>query len=189
MDQWIREYKIPFLLAVVSVGIIIICVVLIIKSTQTTTPIVFSEEASVAGVLSGSIQIDIEGAVENPGVYTLAVGSRVEDAIVAAGGMSGEADAEVFAKTINRAAKVVDGGKLYIPKIGEKSTTLETSYNDSLVNINSASESQLEALPGVGPVTAQKIIAGRPYQTLDELVAKKALGQSLFEKVKSQLAL
>lgn len=186
--HFISLYKIPLLLATVSVGIISICVILLVKSVQITTPIVFSEEASVAGALSNSIHIDIEGAVISPGVYELPGGSRVEDAIVAAGGLSGQADQEALAKTINRAAKVVDGAKLYIPKTGE-STTVVTSYNNSLTNINSSSQSELETLPGVGPVTAQKIIASRPYQTLDELVSKKAMGQSLFEKIKSQLAL
>jgi competence protein ComEA len=130
--------------------------------------------------------------VVNPGVYELPGRSRVEDAIVAAGGLTSEADEERIALTLNRAANLVDGAKLYIPKTGE-STAPVTSYNlesqSPLVHINFASQSELEALPGVGPVTAQKIIAGRPYQTLDELVSKKAVGQSLFEKIKPQLAL
>lgn len=168
--------------------------ILLVRSVQTTTPIVFSDEASVAGVLSGTIQIDIEGAVVNPGVYELPAGSRVENAIVTAGGLSEEADEELLAKTVNRAAKVVDGGKIYIPIKGESSTLYDVSGNSSgslerLVNINSASQSELEALPGVGPVTAGKIIFNRPYQTLEELISKKAVGQSLFEKIKPQLAL
>ena len=188
--KFLQTYKIPILLGVSSIALIILSVILLVKSTQTASPIVFSEEASVAGILSSSIHIDIEGAVINPGVYTLPAGSRVEDAIVAAGGLTGEADEERIALTLNRAAKLVDGAKLYVPKTGEE---IQTSHNleslSPLININLASQSELEALPGVGPVTAQKIISGRPYQILDELVSKKAVGQSLFEKIKPQLAL
>lgn len=189
-----QTYKIPILLGISSIVLIAISLILLVKSVQITTPIVFSEEASVAGILSSTIHIDIEGAVVNPGLYELPGRSRVEDAIVAAGGLTGEADEERIALTLNRAAKLVDGGKIYIPIKGESSTLYDVSVNSSgslerLVNINFASQSELEALPGVGPVTAQKIIAGRPYQTLDELVAKKAVGQSLFEKIKPQLAL
>lgn len=188
--KFLQTYKIPILLGVSSIALIILSVILLVKSTQTASPIVFSEEASVAGILSSSIHIDIEGAVINPGVYTLPAGSRVEDAIVAAGGLTGEADEERIALMLNRAAKLVDGAKLYVPKTGEE---IQTSHNleslSPLININLASQSELEALPGVGPVTAQKIISGRPYQILDELVSKKAVGQSLFEKIKPQLAL
>lgn len=194
----IQTYKVPIILGVFSIGLISISLILLVRSIQITTPIIFSEEASVAGVLSGNLQIDIEGAVVNAGVYELSSGSRVEDAIAAAGGLSDEADLEKIAATINRAAKLVDGGKLYIPKMGETTTSYnseslsrrdDTSYNDSLININSSSQSQLEALPGVGPVTAKKIIDNRPYQTLEELLSKKAVGQALFEKIKNQLAL
>ncbi|MBI2404837.1 helix-hairpin-helix domain-containing protein [Candidatus Gottesmanbacteria bacterium] len=64
----------------------------------------------------------------------------------------------------------------------------ETSQNGS-VNINTASQNELESLPGVGPVTAKKIIDNRPYQTLEELVSKKAVGNALFEKIKGSLSL
>jgi competence protein ComEA len=55
------------------------------------------------------------------------------------------------------------------------------------VNINQATEEELDALPGVGPVTAQKIISNRPYQSVDDLVSKKAVGQSVFSKIKDQV--
>jgi len=185
----VQTYKIPIILGVCSIGLIALSLILLVKSTQTTSPIVFSEEASVAGIVSGTIHIDIEGAIVNPGVYQLPGDSRVEDAIVAAGGLSDKADAEKIAGAINRAAKVVDGAKLYIPKTGDTSLSGWNPANDNFVSINAASQSELETLAGIGPVTAQKIIAGRPYQTLEELVAKKAVGQSVFEKIKNQLAL
>ncbi|MBI2420982.1 MAG: helix-hairpin-helix domain-containing protein, partial [Candidatus Levybacteria bacterium] len=94
-------------------------------------------------------------------------------------------------KNINLASKVTDGMKIYIPRVGESlssgvNTTI--SSGSSLVGINSAGQAELEALPGIGPVTAGKIIAGRPYSSIDDLVAKKAVSQSVFEKIKDQIS-
>ncbi len=186
----VRAYKIPLLLAAGSFSLIVFSLVLLVKSIQTTTPIRFSEDEATAGSALGAstVAVDVEGAVNHPGVYILPEGSRVEDAIKESGGLSAEADLAVLAKTINRAAKVVDGGKVYIPVLS--SSPLSTlSPLSNLVSINSATESELEALPGVGPVTAQKIIENRPYQTLEELVAKKAIGAALFEKIKNKVSL
>jgi competence protein ComEA len=93
--------------------------------------------------------------------------------------------------------KVADGMKVYIPVIGETSHNLGTvvatpgtsSQNGVFVSVNMASKDQLDSLAGVGPVTAQKIIDNRPYQTLEDLVTKKAIGPSLFEKLKNSLSL
>lgn len=57
----------------------------------------------------------------------------------------------------------------------------------NLVDVNSATQKELEDLPGIGPVTAGKIIAGRPYQSVEELLVKKAVGRALYEKINSQL--
>jgi competence protein ComEA len=180
-----RTYKIPILLGGISVIAIILSLVLLFTSSQATEPITFSsEEASTSAVLI----VDVEGAVMHPGVYTLPGGARVEDAITAAGGLESDADSELFAKTFNRAAKLVDGGKIYIPTMGSDPLKGQTPFT-SLISVNSGTEAELDSLPGIGPVTAQKIIANRPYQTLEELVAKKAVGTALFEKIKDQLSL
>lgn len=198
----LRSYTWPIALGAVSLLCITISLVLLVRSIQTTNPIEFSndKETSGTGVLSaGIVKVDIEGAVVSPGLYGLPEGSRVEDAIAAAGGLTANVDEIVFVKTVNRAAKIIDGAKLYIPKINEAGNS--TSHNpysivatsvpsrNGIVSINTASQSELELLSGVGPVTAQKIISGRPYQTLEELVAKKAIGASLLEKLRNQLAL
>ena len=185
----LRTYKIPLLLGGVSVIAIVISIVLLVQSAQTTTPIEFSSdrvEASSAATLT----VDVEGAVINPGVYMLSAGSRVEDAIVAAGGLAADADEELFAKTMNRAQKMTDGAKVYIPEIGTDQTShnISTTQNE-LVSVNYATLAQLDVLSGVGPVTAQKIVDNRPYQTLDELVTKKAISASLYDKLKNSLSL
>jgi competence protein ComEA len=191
VEAILRNYKIPILLGGISVFAIVVSIVLLVKSTQTTEPIRFSsEEASGSALGAATITVDVEGAVLRPGVYMLPGGARVEDAITAAGGLGSGVDEELFAKTINRAAKITDGTKLYIPKVGVDQTSHTVSdTQNGLISVNFATAAQLDVLPGVGPVTAQKIIDNRPYQTLDELVTKKAIGASLYEKLKNNLSL
>ncbi|HLD24503.1 MAG TPA: ComEA family DNA-binding protein [Patescibacteria group bacterium] len=198
LKKIVDVYRLPILLGGVSFLFIALSLTIFIKSYQRVAPITFSsdtEQSSVAGEIAPTqITVDIEGAVVNPGVYELAVGSRVDDGIEAAGGFTKDADTEAISRSMNRAAKLSDGAKLYIPRVGETETSSVSSPSSpsslsTLININSASQSELEALSGVGPVTAGKIIGGRPYMRLEELVEKKAMSQSLFEKLKSQLVL
>lgn len=199
-----KTYKIPLILGSVSLIAILFSGVLLVKSSTTTESITFSSESANPSAGGSSeanekITVDIEGAVNKPGVYDLKKDARVEEAIAAAGGLSGEADEEKIAKNINRASTLVDGVKIYIPKTGDSSANNDENIvrhesgssiiGQDTVNVNTASASELDTLPGVGPVTAQKIIAGWPYQTLEELVTKKAVSSSLFEKLKSQLTL
>jgi len=188
----LRTYKIPILLGGISVFSIVVSLVLLVKSTQTAaTPIQFSSdgaEASGSALGAAIVTVDVEGAVVHPDVYTLPVDSRVEDAIQAAGGLESDADEELFARTMNRAMKLVDGGKIYVPSLSSSGIGSADSVSN-LVSVNTASQSELDTLPGVGPVTAQKIIDNRPYQTLGELVSKKAVGTALFEKIKDKMSL
>lgn len=138
------------------------------------------------------IVVDVAGAVMKPGVYKLKVDSRVQDALIAAGGMSEDADREKVAKSINLASKMVDGAKIYVPWQGEKipdsqENVVLSAANEGLININDASQSELEELPGIGEVTAGKIINGRPYSDINQLLEKKVVGQSVFEKIKDKI--
>ncbi|MBI3559682.1 helix-hairpin-helix domain-containing protein [Candidatus Gottesmanbacteria bacterium] len=207
LAQFWNAYRTPVILGLVSILFIIISLTILLKSVQTSTPITFSsDEASVAGAMRGSdtvpagrqVVVDVAGAVSRPGVYTVPAGSRVEDAIVAAGGLSADVDEGRLAKVVNRAAKLSDGAKLYIPKVGDTKTSqnIMTGRDPAnqmtgiiLVSVNAASQQELEALSGIGPATAKKIIGGRPYQSLEELVGKKAMGGALFDKLKNQLTL
>jgi competence protein ComEA len=141
--------------------------------------------------LGKSIVVDIEGAVTKPGVYTLPADARVQDSLIAAGGLSSDADRKGIAKLFNMAAKLTDGGKLYFPFVGESVQTASVGTtgqvagaSTSIVNLNTASEAELDGLPGIGQVTAQKIITNRPYQTVDELTSKKVVTASVFAKIK-----
>jgi competence protein ComEA len=210
-----KEYTAPVIFGVFSFIFIAIALVLLVKSTQNADPIRFSNEETGGNSTIGLIKIDIEGAVGKPGVYALPLDARVEDAIASAGGLTSNADMEFVSKKLNRAARVVDGGKVYIPEMNVNTTsynngfaTSDTSvsqnqggivtmsdgqsqngaYSD-LISINSASISELDTLPGVGPVTAQKIIDNRPYQILEELVSKKAVGKSVYQKIVNLISL
>lgn len=150
----------------------------------------FPKESVVSA--NKQISVDISGAVVKSGVYQLSEGARVEDVLKAAGGLTDQANQQYVAKSLNLAQKLVDGSKIYIPSEDEAYTGLGqttgsvagASTNSSQVNINSATQVQLEALPGVGAVTAGKIISGRPYQSVDELVSKKIVGKAVYERIK-----
>ncbi len=149
-----------------------------------------------------TIIIDVEGGVVKPGVYKLAKDSRIQDAFIAVGGLSFEADREWVAKNINLATKLVDGAKIYVPKIGESipsslGSSLQNSGQagqtgsslSSQININTASESELDSLSGVGPATAGKIISNRPYASIEELLEKKVVGQKVFDNIKDKITI
>lgn len=142
-----------------------------------------------------TILVDIAGAVVKPGVYKLPDNSRIQDGLVAAGGLSANAGREYIAKNLNLATRLIDGSKVFIPILGEAVSGAEVLNASSegivvgaLININSSSESQLDSLPGIGPVTAQKIITGRPYGSVDELLSKKIVGAKVFEQIKEKVS-
>lgn len=149
--------------------------------------------------LGSDIKIDVEGAVASPGVYTISSEARAQDGLIAAGGLSGNADRQWVAQHINLATKLTDGTKIYIPAMGEtQQTAAAVAATDQTVssnvlgastsqqtNINTASSSDLDALPGIGPATAQKIIAGRPYASTQDLLTNKIVGAKEFEKIKN----
>ncbi|OGK64687.1 hypothetical protein A2313_02550 [Candidatus Roizmanbacteria bacterium RIFOXYB2_FULL_41_10] len=133
--------------------------------------------------------IDVEGAVEKPGVYELKANSRLLDAIKKAGGLSSSADRYLIAKTYNLAKKLADEEKVYMPFWEERDSNVLGTFTSDLTYINSASLTQLELLPGIGPVRAQKIIDSRPYSQLEELISKKVLGEATFAKLSGLIGL
>lgn len=141
------------------------------------------------------ISVDVSGGVSSPGVYQLKDGSKVVDAIKEAGGFSEDANQEYISKYLNMAQKLSDGTKIYVPFAGESTANLKIGgqisgvSQSSRININTASQTELEALPGIGPVTASKIISNRPYQDAGELLSKKVVGKSVYDKIKDLLVL
>jgi competence protein ComEA len=131
------------------------------------------------------VVIDVEGGVASPGIHRLPAGSRVADALAAAGGYADSADLAAVAQLLNLAAPVVDGQQIYVPVLGDTAAG-GPERGQGLVNLNRASQSELEDLPGIGPVTAEKIIAARaeqPFATLDDLVTRDVLTARQLEEL------
>jgi len=150
-------------------------------------------------VIEGSsvVVVDVEGAVMKPGVHELAAGSRVGDAVVAAGGYATNADINAAATSLNLASKLTDGQQIRVPALGDVTSTPAVSdtpggggdpaSSGGLIDINNASAEELDTLPGIGPVTTAKIIDARtqaPFATVDELQSRGVVGQSTFDKLR-----
>jgi competence protein ComEA len=150
---------------------------------------------------ANEITVEISGSVIKPGVYKFSEGSRVDDLLIIAGGFSENADRGWTDKYLNRAAKLDDGQKIFIPSIDERSdkssakngglyqseSSTFSSYSNQLVNINTASLSELDTIPGIGQVYGQKIIEHRPYSKTEDLVESGAITQTLYEKIKNAI--
>ena len=139
----------------------------------------------------GTIVVYITGAVQNPGVIDIPEDSRVIDAINAAGGLTSSADLEA----INMAQRVKDGQHVTVPEISSNendnriaSKKSTSTQKNSLVNINTADESELISLPGIGPATAKKIIDYREnngaFIEIEDIKKVRGIGQSKFENMK-----
>lgn len=141
---------------------------------------------------AGSICIDIKGAVNRPGVYHLAKGSRVEEAIAAAGGSTGEADLN----QVNLAKELVDQQVIQVPKIGEKAGTLgntsSVGSDEEKININTATKEELTKIEGVGDKKAEKIIEYRTqhggFNAPEDLKNISGFGEKTVAKLKDKLA-
>lgn len=136
--------------------------------------------------------VDVQGGVQRPGLVRLAPGARVADAIRAAGGYSAAADLLAAAGGVNLAATLTDGQQVFVPLLGMTGGTGGIgggagSTDGGLVNLNTATPEALEALPGIGPVTVQKIVAARaerPFTTLDELVERKVMNRGQLDGIR-----
>ena len=190
--QFIKRYVL--VLAVGSLGLILLGIGLIQYFSSPKEEVEFVSNTENEAKLSSSLFVDVEGEVQNPGLYELKEGSRIHDAIIMAGGFSEEADRHYIAQFLNLAKKVEDGAKVYIPRKPENSdgqvagTYTSNSTTAVLININTATAHELESLSGVGTVTAEKIIGGRPYSSVEELVSKKIVGQKTFEKIQDSIS-
>lgn len=156
------------------------------------------ETIAVTEESRAKVYVDIGGEVRNPMVAELEEGSRVEDAIAAAGGLTENADIS----QINRAAFIEDGEKIFIPPAGditdrisedgdEDGVSSRDTSSDGRININTADSQGLQQLAGVGPATAEKIIAYRkengPFKSAEELKNVSGIGDKTFDKLKDMI--
>jgi competence protein ComEA len=153
----------------------------------------------VAGV--GEVVVDVAGAVVSPGLYHLAPGARVGDAIDAAGGFSPRVDVDRVGSELNLAAEILDGAQIHVPSRDDAPATSTSGEPASgpgtgsgaaagPLDLNRATKAELEALPGIGPVTADKILASRdaaPFTAVDDLRSRELVGEKTFEKIRPLL--
>ncbi len=148
-----------------------------------------------AGKRSKAAVVDIAGAVVKPGVYQMKDGSRINDLLIACGGLTRWANRRFIEKDLNRARPVNDGEKIYIPYIGEKETIAASSGNQadlnqsgSKVNINKATVGELENLPNIGFTYASAIVEYRqdkgPFSSIKDIENVPGIGEKTFRKIK-----
>lgn len=178
----------PYLITLALAGVLVLVVGLAIVGIglgrSGGAEIEIREAEPQASESAGTIYVDVGGAVMRPGLYQLKSDSRVNDALVAGGGLAKDADRDWISQNLNLAAKLTDGIKVYLPFQGEEESAKDSP---SLININTASLNQLDLLWGVGPATAQKIIDNRPYAKVEDLLDKKAVKANVYEAIKDKI--
>lgn len=201
MAEWWEKLRLPVaVLAIVGLGMAAAALLQGDRSQAGSAPVAVT--ASPAPVRP--VKVHVTGAVRSPAVYALTTDHRIEDAIRAAGGPTDDADVQ----RLNLAAHLTDGEQIVVPRrldptqlpasaagaaprspSGNSPAAPATdSAAPALIDINRADRAALESLPGIGPVTADKIIAHRqangPFTRIEELRETKLVGQATFEKIR-----
>jgi competence protein ComEA len=158
-------------------------------STTTSAP-ASNTNTTIPVDVSGPVLVHVAGAVVAPGVYELVAGSRVRDAVAAAGGPTPSADANA----LNLAAILVDASRVYVPGVGEEvpsEVILQSNVGDQpvgAVDVNRATVDELDELPGVGPATAAAIVTERerngPFASVDDLDRVPGIGPAKLEALR-----
>jgi competence protein ComEA len=228
MSNWLERYRGYILITLINVIILGGVVIFLRRPPQSElivaspTPTATSRPTATSTPTTTSIptatllptptprplRVYVSGAVTNPDVYELPVGSIVKDAIEAAGGATSKDGLEC----INLALPVADSQHIYVPKWCRETPTMNPSTTPSVtvtssppkpamilpttpsvmssieaggkVNINTASQSEIETLPGIGPSKAQGIIEHRPYDSIEEIQKVPGIGEGIFRNIK-----
>lgn len=186
---------------------VIACIALYFFTRDNTYEIISENEfitnnTNEESLTSNEIVVHIDGEVINPGIVLLPANSRISDAILSAGGATEIADIS----KINLAYILKDGQKIYVPSIydtdnlqyiqndaGTNIVIPDENSHSSLVNINLATQSELETLPGIGPSTASKIIDYRnkngKFKTIEDIMNISGIGESKFANIKDYICI
>lgn len=193
MSETLKRYR-PYLAMIFLFAIVLAGTIFFLRRPEPTALSITTATPRPTATLA-TILVDVRGAVNKPGVYSLAVGSRVQDALAVAGDVLANADA----RTLNLARKLNDGEQIYVPMQGEviaptpatksgssQSTTLKAPTGK--VNINTATLAELDTLPGIGASIGQRIIDYRTqngdFKKIEDLKKVRGIGDALFEQIK-----
>lgn len=210
----LKKYLLEIILLSIAMFITITSLVLYVKDSQENSDNKIIVEDQSSQILLEKIYVDISGAVKKPNLYQIDFGARIKEVIDRAGGLSDDADVLFFNRNFNLARIVTDQEKIYIPSTAEINsglvvqnqlaldyfspvanniknipTRINASVDSQLISLNFATIEELDQLPGIGQVTANKIIAGRPYTTFEELITKKVVNKGVFEKIKNLISI
>ena len=172
------------LLALMAAAVVAGSLFVYVKTTEPPAPALTRVAPTASASAAPSLLVHVAGLVKAPGVYPLPDGSRVKDAIAAAGGPVDGADLD----QLNLAAPVSDGEKVMVPPKGASGESgVAAGTPTGKVDLNTATKAQLEALPGVGPVLAQRIIDHRTkkrFTSVRQLLEVEGFGQKKYESLK-----
>lgn len=146
--------------------------------------VVVDQTPAPAATGAAEMYVHVSGAVRDPGLYVLAAGSRVVDAIAAAGGFADDGDRDA----VNLARTLDDGEQLSVPRVGEAPSEPVAPPSDGRVDLNSADAALLETLPRIGPALAERIIAWREdnggFTSIEDLLAVPGIGDRMLESLR-----
>jgi competence protein ComEA len=173
------RYRRPLLVALVAVLAVLVVAQRVRGSGSGAAPVARTPVAAAAAAPPALLVVDVVGAVRRPGLYRLASGSRVADAVRRAGGATARAQLEL----LNLAAPLADGEQVVVPRKAAPGTAggpTSPGAAAAPLQLSVATAEQLDALPGVGPATAAKIVAYReehgPFHAVDDLVGVPGIG-------------
>jgi len=173
--------------AAVAVAVLLVLVIRHLGGGSSSAPVVTPVRAAAKPAAAKQFVVDVAGAVRRPGLYRLRSGARIDDAIVAAGGATAKAQLDA----VNLAAPVADGEQVVVPSRGAggaASPPTASSSPSAPLDLNTATAEQLDALPGIGPVTAQKILDYRQehgsFHSVAELEGVPGIGPGRLAQLK-----
>jgi len=178
------------LVGVIALLVLVVAGKLLLRPAPAAVPPPLRVATPAGHTSARTLFVDVVGAVRRPGLYRLKDGSRVADAVIRAGGPTPKAQIEL----LNLAARIADGEQIVVPRrgVGGALAAPGGGVATGPVHLNSATLEQLDALPGVGPVTAQKILDYRQqhgaFGSVDELDAIAGIGPARLETLRGLVA-
>jgi competence protein ComEA len=191
---WVMGHR--SLLAAGMIGAVVVSIGVLVARRPEPPRLLVQQAATrpaVSPQVTSLVVIHLSGEVIAPGIYRLPAGARIDDALKAAGGPTSEGDVH----RINLAARLADGQQIVVPKridpVFAALAAASPSPAPGRVNVNMASVPELDRLPGVGPVTAQRIVAYReqhgPFSNIEQLRDAKLVNGATFEKIKELIGI